>query len=113
MGLSHPFKRTARPFTKGRGYGYENCAYVEHPDFALDAKHYIRAFKIIQKDLLNLFDYIEPAEKNLPCYSYRVHELLLRASVEIEANCKAILLENGYAKTNGDLNFGDYRKLNK
>src|SRR5688572_2139121 len=98
MGLSHPFKRTARPFTKGRGYGCIQCGYVHHVEFAIDPKHYIRAFRIIQKDMLELFDYVEPSDKNLQCYSYRIHELLLRASVEVEANCKAILVENSYVK---------------
>jgi hypothetical protein len=58
-----------------------------------------------------LFDYIEPADNNLSCYSYRVHELLLRACVEIEANCKAILTENGYTKS-GDMTMDDYKKIN-
>ena len=59
---------------------------------------------------MELFDYLEPAEQNLGCYSYRIHELLLRACIEVEANCKAILLENGYTKT-GDLRMGDYIKI--
>ena len=56
------------------------------------------------------YDYVEPSDANLPCYSYRIHELLLRASVEVEANCKAILSENGYARE-GDWNMKDYRKI--
>jgi hypothetical protein len=64
--------------------------------------------------LRELFDYVEPSNKNLGCFSYRIHSLLLRACVEVEANCKAILKENGYVKPGGnDLNMGDYRKLEK
>jgi hypothetical protein len=42
--------------------------------------------------------------------------LLLRACVEVEANCRAILLENGYVKKvmkgrKPDLNMGDYVKI--
>lgn len=63
------------------------------------------------KDLQELFDYVEPADKNLECFSYRIHALLLRACVEVEANCKAILKENGYWKAK-DMNMNDdYRKI--
>ena len=72
---------------------------------------------LLLKDLQELFDYVEPADENLVCYSYRIHALLLRACVEVEANCKAILKENGYSKRNKkgedvDMNMGDYKKIN-
>jgi hypothetical protein len=34
----------------------------------------------------------------------------MRACIEVEANCKAVLTENGYARP-GDWNMSDYRKL--
>ncbi len=83
-----------------------------HPKFAQSPEHYVRAFLIILKDLQELFDYVEPADKNLVCYSYRIHALMLRACVEVEANCKAILKENGYSRS-GDWNMGDYKKIEK
>ena len=61
---------------------------------------------------MELFDYVNPAEQNLQTYFYRIHELLLRACVEVEADCKAILLENGYKKQ-GDLRMSDYIKIEK
>jgi hypothetical protein len=73
-------------------------------------EHYIRAFLLLQKDLDRLFDFIEPADNNVKTYSYRTHELLLRSCVEVEANCKAILGENGYHRA-GDWNVGDYKKI--
>jgi hypothetical protein len=85
--------------------------YMVHPKFANSPAHYVRAFLLILKDLQELFDYVEPADENLGCYSYRIHALLLRSCVEVEANCKAILEENGYTKAT-DMNMGDYRKLN-
>jgi hypothetical protein len=54
--------------------------------------------------------YVEPADKNLECYSYRIHALLLRACIELEANCKAILKENGYSK-GGNWKIDDYKKI--
>jgi hypothetical protein len=52
----------------------------------------------MQKDLLELFDFIEPDDKNQDVYSYRIHARHMRAAIEVEANCKAILAEDGYAK---------------
>jgi hypothetical protein len=83
-----------------------------HPKYAQSPEHYVRAFVILLKDLRELFDYVEPADSNLSCYSYRIHSLLLRACVEVEANCKAILSENGYRRPS-DWNMGDYRKIEK
>jgi hypothetical protein len=83
-----------------------------HPKYAQSPEHYVRAFLILLKDLQELFDYVEPADGNQLCYSYRIHALLLRACVEVEANCKAILAENGYCRS-GDWNMGDYRKIEK
>jgi hypothetical protein len=83
-----------------------------HPQFAQSPEHYVRAFLIMLKDLQELFDYVEPSDKNLACYSYRIHALLLRACVEVEANCKAILKENGYRRS-GDWDMRDYKKIEK
>lgn len=98
MGISLPYKRTVRPFKDNSYQSNGKGEYVSHPDFANFPEHYIRAFLLIQKDLLKLFDYIEPADENLNTFSYRVHELLTRTCIEVEANLKAILLENGYTK---------------
>jgi hypothetical protein len=83
--------------------------YIRHSKFAIEPEHYIRAFGVIQKDLLEIFDFIEPADTNLQCYSYRTHELFMRTCIEIEANFKAILTENGYSRS-GDWNMSDYQK---
>lgn len=112
MSIQKPFKRTVRKFTDSAKRNGGLWHYIKHPDFAESPEHYIRAYLIIQKDFLNLLDYIEPADKNLKTYSFRIHELLFRICVEIEANCEAILKENGYSKS-GDWDMRDYRKINK
>src|ERR1051325_6627811 len=94
MAISRPYRRTCRQFLKG-DYG-QNGNYVSHPKFAQSPSHYVRGFILLLKDLQGLFDYVEPADTNLSTYSYRIHSLLLRACVEVEANCKAILRANGY-----------------
>ncbi len=110
MPLTKPYKRTVRPFTQARVNEGGIGKYILHDDYAESPEHYVRAFLIILKDYTNLLDYIEPADKNLQTYSFRVHELLLRACTEFEANCVAILTENGYAKA-GNLNMTDYKKI--
>lgn len=111
MGIKKPYKRTCRQFTDGSYANSGKSKYLRHKDFADSPEQYVRPFLLIQKDLQHLFDYIEPSDQNLNCYSYRIHELLTRTCIEVEANCKAILIENGYRKS-GDLNMGDYKKIN-
>ncbi len=110
MPVAKPFKRTCRQLADGSYQSSGNGQYVRHPLFAAAPQQYIRAFEIVQKDLLELFDYVEPSDINKPCYSYRIHELHTRACIEIEANCTAILSENGYVRA-GDWNMSDYKKL--
>ena len=111
MSVSKPYHRTVRQLMDDSYANSGNGRYVLHPKYASDPQHYVRAYLLLQKDLLELFDYVEPSDQNLGCYSYRTHELLLRACVEIEANCKAILLENGYKKPPDDLKMSDYVKI--
>ena len=112
MPVSKPFRRTARPQAGGKYLGYGH--YIKHSQYAVAPAHYIRAYQVLQKDLLELFDYVEPADKNQECYSYRIHELHTRACIEIEANCKAMLFENGYAKRKQtQWNMSDYQNLDQ
>ena len=112
MSISRPFKRTCRQLADGSYANSGNGQYVAHPKFALSGENYIRAFSVLQKDFVTLLDFIEPAYVNQPCYSYRIHELLMRTCIEIEANCRAIFSENGITKTD-DLTMADYKKLKK
>jgi hypothetical protein len=110
MAVPKPFKRTCRQFSDGT-YSYSGkWMYVLHPQFAKEPEHFVRALQIIQKDILDLFDYIEAADTNLECYSYRIHALHMRTCIEVEANCKAILEENGYSRA-GYWNMCDYQRL--
>ena len=112
MSLQKPYKRTVRTFTQSRIQEGGLWDYILHKDFADSPEHYVRAYLIIQKDFLNLLDYIEPSDKNIDTYSFRIHELLLRICIEFEANCVAILSENGYKKL-GNWTMKDYKKINK
>lgn len=86
--------------------------YLLHPKYATDPRHYVRAFLLIQQDVLELFSYVEPSDANLTTYSHRIQQLLMRSCVEIEANFTAIFLDNGHFKSNGSLNINDYKLIN-
>lgn len=110
MAVTKPIRRNCRQFVNGSYSAGGISGYIKHPKYADSPEHYIRAFLLLQKDLFELFDSVEPADTNSPCFSYRIHSLLLRACVEVEANCKAILTENDYS-TSGNLNMSHYRKI--
>jgi hypothetical protein len=110
MPIAKPYYRTVRQFVNGNYFAYPHDEYFMHPSYAMHPENYIRAFEIIQKDLLAIFESVEPADQNLPTYSFRMHELLMRTCIELEANFKAILAANTYSKT-GNLNITDYYKI--
>lgn len=110
MALQRPYRRTVRQFVDGSYSRGGRWMYVRHSRFAKEPEHYVRAFSIIQKDFVEILDYIEPDNVNLRCYSYRIHELFMRTCIEAEANFKAILLENDYKKP-GNWKMTDYKKI--
>ncbi|MCC8934383.1 hypothetical protein [Rhizobium sp. 'Codium 1'] len=110
MAIDRPFRRTVRQFADGDYTEEGRWRYIRHPKFCTEPEHYIRAFELIQKDLFEIFDYIEPDDENLKTYSFRIHELFIRSCIELEANFKAILKENEYQKA-GTWNINDYRKI--
>lgn len=112
MPIAKPYRRAFRLFKDGSYSEGGRWQYILHEKYADFPGNYIRAFLLIQKDLLGLFDYIEPSDANSKTHSFRVHELLLRTCVEVEANCKAILRENGYQRSDDkDWSMSDYKKV--
>lgn len=106
-----PFHRTKRRMKPGPNSGYSSWAFVRHRAYAIAPEHYVRAYLLIQSDLVRLFEYVEPSDLAAAAYSYRMHELLTRTCIEIEANFKAILSENGFALGKGT-NINTFRKVN-
>ena len=120
--MSHPkpFHRNVRGFIDHTNSGYSQWAYIVDRTYANSPEHYVRAFLLIQNDLQRLLEFVEPADTNLAAYSYRIHELLMRTCIEVEANFKAILKENifnptkndGSARPERNWNILDYKKVN-
>lgn len=84
--------------------------YILDPRYCRERTSLCRAYKMLEQDLEILFEYIEPCDANKSAHSHRTFELMLRASTEFEANCKGILLANGYSpnKSNGQPRLSDY-----
>ena len=86
------------------------CDYVLDDRYALDRQILIRSYHTLEKDMIRLFEYIEPTEENFKAYSVRTYEILLRAATEFETNAKAILTANGYQSEFWTIQ--DYYKIN-
>ncbi len=121
MALTKPYYRLFRPL---RGYDplgpvwsggnpVPSLGYLGDDIFACQAemRSLVTTAKLILDDLYVLFNFIEPDDINLSVYSHRVYELFLRTATEFESNCKGILKDNGYAKSEKDMNMQDYFKL--
>lgn len=121
MSYNKPFHRNYRKMKPGNNSGYSDWTYIVDRQYSQNPEHFTRAFSIIQSDLVNLFEFIEPSDINLSTYSFRIHQLLMRVCIEVEANFKAILKENIYSpKTNAgrlrlekDWKIDDFKKVNK
>lgn len=105
MSLSKPFYRIARPKSYIPNYAMDKR-------YASDRLQLSRAYLCIEKELRNIFNFIEPSEQNVKVFSFELYSLLLRACTEVELNCKLILTSNGYTKS-GNFNMCDYKKIQK
>ncbi len=57
-----------------------------------------------------MFKFIEPSDNNLSTYSLKLHGLLMRICIEVEANLRAIMEENCYTPQ-GQWSMNDYKKV--
>ena len=111
MGIPNPYFRICRPFVDMEYLRTIDSTYLLDSRYASDRVDLIRGYHLLEKELLRIFDYVEPADSNRSCFSHELYSLLLRACTEFEANAKGILTANGYART-GNWNVRDYYLLN-
>lgn len=112
MSFAKPFRRNFRKMTPGPNAAYSSWLYINDPDYAADAEHYVRAYMLIQDELKSIFEYAEPSNICRNTYSFQIHALFMRTCIEIEANFKAILSENKFTPpANGFLNINHYRRI--
>jgi hypothetical protein len=125
MPLTKPYFRIGY---EGGTTGYDDdmwYPYIFDARYCQERTSLCRAYKMLEQDLEILFEYIEPCDANKLTHSHRTFELMLRASTEFEANCKGILLANGYSPTkrdrsgaimprlSGEWNITDYWRINR
>jgi len=118
MGISKPYHRIYRPVNPTLpNAGYSSWAYMIDKKYCNSGHSYVRAFLLILEDLKRLFEYIEPSVESFNSFSFRIHELFMRTCIEIEANFKAILIENDFEPetdrfNNPIYNIRVYKKVN-
>lgn len=116
MYIDKPYKRIWRPIL---GDTSSVRDYLLDPVYAPGREHLTHAYRLLELELLELFDYIEPADRNLATFSHQLYQILLRACTEFETNATAILGDNGYnpldkhgkPRTNWRMDL-DYWKIN-
>ena len=108
-----PYHRCYRPIRDTDGSSIEDHNYLVDHEYAKYPEKYTRAFLLIQKEMKNLFEYIEPGDNNLKTYSNQIQQLLVRICIEIEANFKAIFKENIYPGQEKDWKMKDYQLIDK
>lgn len=121
MSIDKPYYRNVRSMVDGPNSGYSGWAYIVDRAFSQNPTHYIRAFMMLQDDLQQIFEFVEPSDANMMTHSFRIHELLMRTCIEIEANFRAILKENIYTpldkqrrpRTDKSWNIRDFQKVNE
>lgn len=112
MAHPKPFHRNVRGIKPGPNSGYSGWAFILDREYARDPEHYVRALNLIQNDLREIFDFLEPSDETRSAFSYRIHALLMRTCVEVEANFKAILNENRFTPpASRSLNMSDYQRV--
>lgn len=113
MSVRKPFYLTVRQFKDGEYAEGGRARYINRPDYSTKPSNYVRAFLLLQKDLIDLFNYIEPSDTALKTYSFRIQELFIRTCIEIETNFRAIFAMNKYSKDLMKLNITDYYLINR
>ena len=78
-------------------------------------RNHQRAFELLSNDLLTIFLYVEPSNKNTTCYSHHIYQLFLRVCTEFEAVCKLactrLPLKSTLPRKSKDWNIEHYQRL--
>jgi hypothetical protein len=99
MAETRPYYRTVRSFVEKENSGWSSWQYMRHPAYAESPQRFVQGYLMIQRDLAHILEYVEADDRNGLVFGYRVHELLMRTCVEVEANFKAILKANSFSCT--------------
>jgi len=106
-----PYHRCYRPMKNRMNSGSFTCMYLLDDDYAVKPYYYVRSFRQLQKEIMDLFLYVEPCDTNIVTYSYKIQQLFIRCCIDIEANFKAIFNENHYSVEEKKWTIKDYKKI--
>lgn len=95
-----PYFRIYRPFSENVNIDNPLLYYAEDERYCKERKQLIRMYKMLQAQVIDTFQYVEPVEANKSVYSLRYHQLYLNICAEIETNFRGILKANGYGRGN-------------
>jgi len=113
--FNKPFHRLYRPVhSKITNSGYSSWKYATHVKYAKSAQYYVQSYLYIQKELENIFEYIDHSDICEKAYSFKTHSLFIRTCIEVEANFRAIFKENIPPTENEeDWNIDIFRLINQ
>lgn len=112
MSLARPYYRTVRPFVKSTNSGWSAWQYMRHRAYAESPHRFVQGYLMIQRDLAVILEFAEADDQNGKTFGYRIHELLMRTCVEVEANFKAILRANSF-KPRGLWTMAEYSRVER
>ncbi len=69
------------------------------------------SFRLIYRDMLDIFEYVEPTASHELVFSHRIRALLFRACAEFESLAREILVVRGSSKSRSQMKSVDYRTL--
>jgi len=72
--------------------------YAEDQRYCDERMQLIRVYKMLQSQVIETFEYIEPVHDNKDVYSLRYHQLYGNICAEIETNFRGILKTNRYER---------------
>ncbi len=98
--IQKPFFRIYRPFSPSVIENGGMLFYAEDSRYCGERMQLIRMFKMLQLQVIETFQYVEPVHENRDVFSLRYHQLYGNICAEIETNFRGILKSNGYAEGN-------------
>lgn len=101
--IHNPYYRIYRPFSEiALEKNFGQLLYAENDRYCDERVQLIRMYKMLQSQVIDTFQYVEPVRDNENTYSLRYHQLYGNICAEIETNFRGILKANGYTRGNED-----------
>lgn len=95
--IPKPYYRIYRPYSINVSQpDRSSIPYTEDKRYCNDRIQLIRMYRLLQMQVIDTFQYVEPVNDNESTYSMRYHQLYGNLCAEIETNFRGILKANNY-----------------